>query len=154
MYMHLIVCVTDNRTMQLPALPCACASLRRAARAVSQMYESELLEADLTITQFTLLQMLDRVENIRQRELGEYLVMDSTTLTRTLRPLVIRNLVQKSIGADRRERYWSLSNNGRRVLQQALPAWKRSQARLRRRLGKKNWEQLEQLSQTVALIQS
>src|SRR5213593_637056 len=44
----------------LPALACACASLRRAARAVTQLYDTELQGTGLRATQFTLLQALER----------------------------------------------------------------------------------------------
>src|SRR5882762_3786348 len=38
----------------LPVLPCACANLRRAARAVTRMYNQELRASGLELTQFTL----------------------------------------------------------------------------------------------------
>ena len=45
----------------LPELPCICASLRRAARAVSRVYEAELRSSPLTGPQLTLLQVLARI---------------------------------------------------------------------------------------------
>ena len=71
----------------LPALPCACANLRRAARAVTRGYEAALKGTGLTPTQHTLLQALDLLGLSPQGALGELLAIDSTTLTRTLRPL-------------------------------------------------------------------
>ena len=43
----------------LPALPCACANLRRAARAVTRGYEAALKGTGLKPTQHTLLQALE-----------------------------------------------------------------------------------------------
>ncbi len=68
-------------------LPCACANLRRADRAVSQFYDAALRPSGLRITQFTLLQALTLASGISQKQLGELLQIDSTTLTRTLAPL-------------------------------------------------------------------
>ena len=48
----------------LPVLDCACASLRRAARAVTQLYEAALQDTGLRATQFTLLQALERGETL------------------------------------------------------------------------------------------
>src|SRR5207302_1262306 len=71
----------------VPALPCACANLRRAARAVTRDYEAALKATGLNPTQHTLLQALDLLGLSPQGALGELLAIDSTTLTRTLRPL-------------------------------------------------------------------
>src|SRR5438034_10432184 len=71
----------------LPALDCACASLRRASRAVTQAYEAALKQSGLRATQFTLLQVLERTGTSPQAALGELLALDPTTLSRTLRPL-------------------------------------------------------------------
>jgi DNA-binding MarR family transcriptional regulator len=65
-------------------LPCTCTNLRRAARIVSQLYDRELRQAGLRVTQFALLQALVRAKDISQGKLGEVLGLDSTTLTRTL----------------------------------------------------------------------
>jgi DNA-binding MarR family transcriptional regulator len=72
------------KTTTLPVLPCACASLRRAARATSHFYEEALRLAGLRITQFTVMQVLSLVGDINQGRLGKILAMDSTSLTRTL----------------------------------------------------------------------
>ncbi|HSP56392.1 MAG TPA: hypothetical protein VLS25_12485, partial [Dehalococcoidia bacterium] len=68
-------------------LPCACANLRRASRAVSQLYDKQVRGAGLNIAQFTLLQVLFQVGTLTQGGLGQILVLDSTTLTRTLQTL-------------------------------------------------------------------
>ncbi|MGH9454375.1 MAG: MarR family winged helix-turn-helix transcriptional regulator [Terriglobia bacterium] len=121
-------------------LPCACANLRRAARAVTQLYDQELRGAGLRATQFTLLQVLASAGRIRQGDLGDLLAMDSTTLTRTLRLLVGKGWVSSLPGEDRRERHLLLTPAGRRELDQARPHWERAQQRLRRALGDSKWE--------------
>lgn len=127
----------------LPALPCACANLRRAARAASQLYDEELRPAGLRVTQFTLLQVLHRAGPIRQGDLGEALALDSTTLSRTLRPLLRAGWIRGLRGADRRERVYALAAAGRREMERAIPLWERAQARLKQRLGAEGWQQLQ-----------
>jgi len=124
-------------------LPCACANLRRAARAVTQLYDGELRAAGLRVTQFTLLQVLAKAGPIRQGQLGEILAMDSTTLTRTLKLLVDEGWIRRAVGADRRQRYFELTPTGRRQLQQATPSWERAQERLKKSLGEAGWRELE-----------
>src|SRR5262245_14652481 len=93
----------------LPTLGCACATLRRAARAVTQLYESSLRETGFKPTQFTLLYVLSGKGEMTQGALGELLALDSTTLTRSLRPLKQSGWVASRAGADRREVHWSLT---------------------------------------------
>jgi DNA-binding MarR family transcriptional regulator len=126
----------------LLALPCACASLRRAARAVTRDYEHALRDTGLTPTQFTLLQALELLGPSPQGSLSDLLALDSTTLTRTLGPLERAGWIRGGAGDDRREVRWALTPAGRRRLARATPAWERAQARLRTRLGAAPWGRL------------
>lgn len=71
----------------LRTLPCACASVRRLARAMTQVYDRALRPCGLKTAQFTLLQALEEVGPVTQGRLGHALALDSTTLSRTLKPL-------------------------------------------------------------------
>jgi hypothetical protein len=44
---------------------CVCVNLRRAARAVSQIYDEALAESGIKITQFSLLRAVERNERLR-----------------------------------------------------------------------------------------
>jgi DNA-binding MarR family transcriptional regulator len=132
----------SNATLPVE-LPCACANLRRAARAVTQLYDDALRRSGLRATQFTLLQVLATTGAITQGRLGELLSHDSTTLTRTLRPLVGRGWVKSAPGLDRRERHFQLTAAGRRELDRARSQWERAQRRLRKVLGDTGWERLQ-----------
>src|ERR1700744_2084328 len=105
MYIHLFA-MTENT---LPDLPCLCATLRRAARAVTQAYGRSMQMPDLRSTQFTVLQALEQAREITQGRLGAVLAMDSTTLPRTLAIIRREKLVAERRGQDRRERLLRLS---------------------------------------------
>jgi DNA-binding MarR family transcriptional regulator len=126
----------------LPVLPCACASLRRAARAVTQLYDGELRAAGLNTPQYTLLQVLASTGPVTQGRLGALLALDSTTLSRTLRPLEARGWVRSRPGEDRRERHLELTRAGRSRLERAVASWERAQERLRSRIGGREWGKL------------
>jgi DNA-binding MarR family transcriptional regulator len=123
----------------LPALDCACASLRRAARAVTQRYEAALKPTGLRVTQFTLLQALEGTGTSPQSVLGELLALDPATLRRTLRPLSHAGWIRAGDGPDRREVRWTLTAAGRQRLARARPAWRQAQARLRARISPEHW---------------
>src|SRR5205809_4490737 len=124
------------------ALPCACANLRRAARAVTRLYNRELLSDGIEITQFTLMMALKHVGEISQGELGEILALDSTSLTRMLKLLKDHGWVQAKEGDDRRVRLFRLTKAGKEKYQECLPHWKRAQEHLRTVLGEKALDQL------------
>ncbi len=133
----------------IPALPCTCATLRRAARALTQLYEEALRPFGLRSTQFTILQALSFTGEITQGELGNILAMDSTTLTRTLEIMSRQGWITKRRGKDRREWRLQLAANGKAKLARALPAWRKVQEDVKRQMGAEPWEQLMKLSNDV-----
>jgi len=137
---------------QLPNLPCMCSSVRRAARALTQLYELELRPLGLRSTQFTILQVLLRAGEVSQGQLGKMLAMDSTTLTRTLDIMLRQGWVAERRGEDRRQRWLRIAKAGRAELGRALPVWEKVQAQLNRELGEQSWKQLFQLADQLAVL--
>lgn len=88
----------------IPKLPCMCRSFRRTSRALTQLYENALRPLGLRATQFTILQVLTLAGEVTQRQLGEMLAMDSTTLTRTVQIMGREGWIADRQGEDRRER--------------------------------------------------
>lgn len=127
----------------LAALPCACSNLRRASRAVTQLYSEELRKVGLEPTQFTLLLALSRVGEITQGGLGARHAIDSTTLTRTLSLLRKKGWIETKAGVDRREKRLRLTAAGRRQLHQGYPHWERAQRRLQKALGDSGWNHVQ-----------
>ena len=145
MYIHLL---SMNRSPS-PVLPCMCANLRRAARAVTQLYEEELRPTGLRSTQFTILQTLSIAGNVTQGRLGELLAMDSTSLTRTLAIRSRHGWIEKRRGKDRREWRLGLSKGGENQLNAALPYWENAQSRLRQVFGRSQVSELTRLTNDV-----
>ncbi len=136
----------------LPTLPCMCGSLRRTARALTQLYEEELRPLGLRATQLTILQMLWRAGELSQGTLGEFLAMDSTSLTRTLAIMIRKGWIAERRGEDRRERWLRLSKAGQTKLNRALPAWEKVQLRLLHQIGDQAWKSLMQLATQITTI--
>jgi DNA-binding MarR family transcriptional regulator len=123
--------------------------MRRATRAVTRLYDRELRETALRSTQFTLLQALHQAGSLTQGELDSVLSLDSTTLSRSLQPLVEAGWVKSERGDDRRVRHLRLSASGERKYQEALPAWRRAQNQLTKTIGR-DWERLERDLRQIA----
>ena len=114
---------------------CACFKLRRAARAVTQLYDSALRGAGLRTTQFSILGMLYGLSPLCMHELAERLGADRTTLTRNLRPLERDGLVIVRPGLDRRVREVEITAAGREAIRRAVPLWRNVQQEMRAKLG-------------------
>lgn len=143
--MHLI----SMEKVFIPALPCMCASFRRASRLLSQLYEDALRPLGLRATQFTILQALSLAGEVTQGQLGQMLGMDSTTLTRTLTIMSRQGWIAKWRGEDRREWRMRLSKKGEAQFKSAMPLWQQAQDGLHDRLGNHLSDNLMKLTNAV-----
>lgn len=134
------------------ASQCACFNLRKAARAVTQLYDKALEPSGLRVTQFTLLVALSLGQGLTLSRLADRLVMDRTTLTRNLVPLERDGLVRSERGPDRRERYVRVTPAGRRALAQAFPLWREAQAQVMTAIGHAAWNALRGGLQEVTRV--
>jgi DNA-binding MarR family transcriptional regulator len=117
------------------ALPCYCATLRQATRALSQRYDAALRPAQLTLTQFTLLTALKEHPLSRTLDLGEALAMDQTTLSRTLRIMEREGLIARNPGEDRRESHWTLAAEGSNRRRRGQRRWSAAQRDVEKLMG-------------------
>lgn len=132
---------------------CTCANLRKANRVVTQAFDAALQPSGLRATQFALLATLQKLDNPSLTKLAGVMVMDRTTLTRNLKPLVNRDLISTGTEQDQRVRKIQLTAEGLQVLNEAMPLWQQIQGRVVDRLGKDRWAQfLEDLAITVEVI--
>jgi DNA-binding MarR family transcriptional regulator len=133
-------------------VPCLCFALRQASRAVSRLYDEELRGVGLRTTQYSLLQLLRRFGEVRQRDLAERSLHDETSLTRSLRPLVDAGWVAVRTGEDRREKWFRITADGVAKLEEARPAWERAQVRIQALLPQEAWRGLMEILPQVAQL--
>ena len=136
--------------MKLLALPCYCATLRQAARAVTTLYEEALGDSGVPATQYSVLQVLEYVPDLTTTELAEAIGIDQTTATRTLALIKKAGLAIDAIGTDRRQRRWSLTPKGRAELKKLKPRWEAAQEAFERRLGRTRAMTLKKVSYLAA----
>ncbi len=131
--------------------PCACGRLRRATRALTQLYDDLMAPSGLRVTQFSLLRTLERTGPQHITALAAAALLDRTALSRTLDPLVDQGLVAVLPGRDARTREATLTRAGVAALRTAEPHWKRAQAAVAKRLGP---AKLDALIATLAEIEA
>ena len=123
-----------------PDIACACATVRRAARVVTQLYGEELHTSGLEATQFSLLSVLNSQSACSQAALGRVLALDKTTLSRNLRLLNRKGWIEPAPAPNPRARGFRLTPAGRELVTAAQPAWKRAQERLRSAMTAREWD--------------
>ncbi len=114
---------------------CLCLHVQRAARALARRFDDALRPHGLTNGQFSLLMSLNRPAPPAMGPVAALLAMDRTTLTAALKPLERRGLVQiASDPNNRRTRILKLTGEGRKLLVEALPAWRNAHVEIERNL--------------------
>jgi len=114
---------------------CACAALRRAARAASQFYDLVLQPSGLKATQFFALKSIADAGEIAQWRFSRENAVAVETLSRRFAALRKKGLIASRVGRNHGERIYSLTEQGREALNRGLPHWQRAQSRLRQTLG-------------------
>ncbi len=124
---------------------CLCLHVQRAARALARRFDDALRPHGLTNGQFSLLMSLNRPEPPPMGPVAALLAMDRTTLTAALKPLERRGLVQITPDpSDRRSRILKLTDHGKKLLAEALPAWKQTHDDIDREMHGMDSEALRQ----------
>src|SRR3972149_1305820 len=131
---------------------CACGNLRKAARAVTQVYDEVLRPTGLRVTQFGILGATMAMEPVTVTRLADLTVTDRTTLTRNLKLLEKRGLIRVQMGNDRREREVTLTAQGREALASGLPLWQKAQTRVGQGFGEERWNALREGLSAVVLL--
>lgn len=129
---------------------CLCANLRRAARAVSQVYSDALRPAGLTVEQFNLLATLSFFTEITLSDLAARLGTDRTTLSRNLKPLQRKELVADGAAEDQRVRMIRMTDKGREVYAAAEALWRDVQRTMTDRLGDAETDDLIALLKSIS----
>ena len=91
------------------------------------MYDTALKPSGVKITQFGILRLLNAYPGLTTGDMAEALVMDSTTLTRTLKIIQESGWIDATPGQDRRQRHWTITAAGQERLREATPLWKEAQ---------------------------
>src|ERR1700761_9091685 len=115
---------------------CTCFTVRRISRAITQFFDAEVGRHGLRPTQTPILGALQAKDGWSMAELSEWLGMERTTLLRNLRPLQRDGLLRSKGGGRGGHVELEITEKGRRLLAQVLPAWRSAQGKAVAVLGK------------------
>lgn len=132
---------------------CACSKLRRAARAVTRVYDAALAPWGLTTTQFAILRTLQRLGPTSVAGLARATGHERSAMTRNLAPLARAGLVAIGDGADLRSHAASITDEGRHIAAAAEPGWSAAQATVEAQLGAAQHAELFALLDRIEILE-
>lgn len=131
---------------------CLNLSYRKATRVISQIYDRELAECGIKCTQFTILRATSFRKQTTNAELQDILILNQTTLTRGLKPLIRDGLIQVEVGQDRRQKILSLTKEGQKLYIEAEKKWQVAQKYIRERLGQTMTDQMIEMNNALVKL--
>ena len=115
---------------------CLLSRTRILNRVLTGIYDDELRAFGLKATQLNLLVAVARVGPIRRIDIGKRLHLDPSTLTRNLRVMLTNGWVEEvADGDDGRGLPLQATVQGRNLVDQVGPAWRKAQDRVQKLIG-------------------
>lgn len=114
---------------------CTNLKLRQLMRRVTQHYDAEVGKSGLKGTQYSLLSYVLKLGPIRPGELARDMMVDASTLTRNLKPMVTAGWLALAPGGDGRSRLVSITDAGRQKRTEAQRHWRVAQQGINQLLG-------------------
>jgi len=123
---------------------CVAFNSRKAARAVTRLYDLALAPVGVRSTQLAVLIALAKSQPVSIGSLAELLSVDTTTLTRSLGPIRKQGFLAISERSAMRQRFVTLTGKGTRALRDSMPLWRDVQTRFAKAIGEDHWKVLQQ----------
>ena len=130
-----------------------CAATRLAARVLTGVYDHELRATGVQTPQFALLSLLTKRPQAAQQQLGTWLAMEQSTLSRNLQGLARKGWVSSGTAPGSRVARYEVTRAGRAALDRARPAWTRAQTSVKRELGA-DWDALWPLLRKLSTMRT
>jgi DNA-binding MarR family transcriptional regulator len=124
---------------------CYCINLRRAANAVTEMYDRVFQPIGLTVNQYSLLINISRLNICSVSDLASYVGLERTTLVRSLKPLFKLGYIEDVSGKGQRSRQLKVTEAGQKLLEQGKLLWITAQTEIEQKVVKEKLELLSEI---------
>jgi DNA-binding MarR family transcriptional regulator len=149
----LVTANADAREGSSVIAGCLCLKLRMVARTTAVLYDKALQPTGLSSSQFSALRNIYRFAPLGITELAKVMLLERTTLTRSLEILKEQGLVElRESTADARVFTPALTSHGVSTLKAAAPRWRLAQRRFFGGLGALGWAELLSVLRAAAAI--
>lgn len=122
-------------TIDTIATTCIAGRLRLLNRVVTNLYDEALRPLGVRLSQGNVLAVTAKLGVARPADVCDILQLDSSTLSRTMDRMVENGWIEILPGDDGRSHPFRLTNQGKRLMEKAIPAWEMAQAEAKKLLG-------------------
>src|SRR5215203_7143072 len=129
---------------------CVAVRLRMLNRVITSIYDDALRPLDLKVSQMNILVAAAKMGTARPIEVCEYLHLDVSTLSRNVERMRARGWLEVVPDDDGRSQPFQLTQQGRKLLEKAVPAWSEAQQQVKKVLGDGFVGQLNQAMKRVS----
>lgn len=122
-------------TVESIANCCIAGRLRLVNRVVTNLYDEALRPLGLKLSQGNILAVTAKFGVVRPAEVCNLLQLDTSTLSRTVERMVSNGWLEILSDEDGRLHPFRLTDQGKRLMEKAIPAWEKAQSKARTLLG-------------------
>ena len=116
---------------------------------LSEIYDASLKPAGVTVAQYYLLINLSRLGSANITHWAQRVGLDRSTMVRNIKPLQARGYVETTEG---RGKVFTLTSEGKHVLELAVPLWECAQEKIQAALGDDDAQALLRISEKLQEI--
>ena len=145
--------MTKPTTIETIATTCIAGRLRLLNRVVTNLYDDALRPFGLKLSQGNVLAVTAKLGVARPAEVCDILELDTSTLSRTVERMVANGWLEILPDDDGRSHPFRLTDEGKRLMEKAIPAWETAQAEAKKLLGEDGLRLLDAAIQRVKSAQ-
>ncbi|QVL30732.1 winged helix-turn-helix transcriptional regulator [Telmatocola sphagniphila] len=136
-------------TIETIATHCIAGRLRLLNRVITNLYDDALRPLGVKLSQGNVLAVTAKLGIARPAQVCEILELDTSTLSRTVERMVENGWLEILPDEDGRSHPFRLTEEGRRLMEKAIPAWEKAQAEAKKLLGGQGLQMLESAIERV-----
>src|ERR687884_1095729 len=130
---------------------CIAVRLRLLNRVVTNLYDAALRPLGLKVSQMNVLVVAARLGVARPAQVSELLHLDISTLSRNVDRMMAKGWLEAVPEEDARTQPFRLTDQGRKLLERAIPAWEKAQERAAELLGEPGVAVLDEAAKRLGL---
>jgi DNA-binding MarR family transcriptional regulator len=125
----------SSQVIDTIARTCVAARLRLVNRVITSLYDNAFRPLGVKASQFNILVVAGKLGLARPAEVCAILRLDTSTLSRNVERMRTQGWLEVVPSEDARKQSFRLTTQGKRLLEQAAPAWMKAQQETEQLLG-------------------
>jgi DNA-binding MarR family transcriptional regulator len=145
---------TSTSTIDTISRTCIAVRLRLLNRVITNFYDDALRPLGLKVSQLNILIVTARLGLARPAQVCKILQLDTSTLSRNVKPLQAHGWLEVVPEEDARAQPFRLTPQGERLIEKAVPAWEKAQQKATELLGSEGVALLDKAARKIGMSQA